>query len=185
MIMKTNTLTLIILMLLLTNSVFSQDKKENKIKFKSGFNYGIVSEQGTSHNGVSINTGIEINTGIDWIRFNPNLTIGYHQEDIDFSSFSIYSDQEYLYPLQFETNLYFDLIKSKDNTFAWTLGLGAYANITVGSGTMGSWGGYIGTGFNINPQESRYSVEILPVNYMLGYGPRKNLFARISLKYSI
>lgn len=172
-------------MLLLTYSAFSQDNKESKIKFKSGFNYGVVSEQGTSHNGVSINTGIEINTGFDRIRFSPNLTIGYHQEDIDFSSINIYSQQEYLYPLQLETNLYFDLIKSADNSFAWILGLGAYANITIGSGTMGSWGGYVGTGFNINPQDSRYSVEILPVNYMLGYGPRKNLFARISLKYSI
>ncbi|MCK4922363.1 MAG: hypothetical protein KAS71_15025 [Bacteroidales bacterium] len=179
--MKINTLTLIILMSFLINTAFSQDNKESKIKFKSGLNYGIVSEQSSSHNGVSINSGIEIKTGIDWIRFNPNLTIGYHQEDINFSVSSI--NQEYLYPLQLETNIYFDLIKSANNSFAWTLGLGAYANITVGSGTMGSYGGYVGTGFNINPQDSRYSVEILPVNYMLGYGPRKNLFARISLKY--
>jgi len=178
--MKTILIPFIILIIFSVTTVYSQDLKTGKLKFKSGINYGFVSEQGSLHKGVSINTGLEFNSATERIRFNPNFTFGYHQEDDPANN-----QNDYLYPLIIETIMYFDLIKSSDKSFAWTLGLGAYGNITLGGGTMGSFGGYIGTGFNLTPKNSRYSIEILPVNYMLGHGPRKEIFSRLSLKYSL
>ena len=172
-------ITSITLLILSVFTVNAQDLKVDKIKFKSGINYGFVTEQGMSHDGVSINTGFEFNTKIERMRFNPNITFGYHQEED-----LVYNQTYNLYPVLIETNLYFDLLKSADNSFAWTFGLGAFGSITFGAGTMGSFGGYAGTGFNITPQKSRYSLEILPLNYMLGSGPRKNIFSRLSLKFS-
>lgn len=178
--MNTKLISVLFLMIFSCVTGYSQDVKTSKLKFKSGVNYGFVSEQGASHKGVGINTGLEINTGVERIRFNPNFTFGYHQEEDPLNN-----QKDYLYPILIETNMYFDLLKSSDNSFAWTLGLGAYGNITLGGGTMGSFGGYMGTGFTLTPINSRYSVEILPINYMLGHGPRKDIFSRISLKYNL
>jgi len=178
--MNSKSITIILLLTFSLLIVYSQDLKTNRLKFKSGVNYGFVSEQSTSHKGISINTGLELNTGIERIRFNPNITFGYHLEENPLNN-----QKDYLYPLLIETIMYFDLLKSQDKSFAWTLGLGAYGNITFGGGTMGSFGGYVGTGFNLTPQNSRFSVEILPINYMLGHGPRKDIFSRISLKYNL
>ena len=160
-------------------SVFSQSRNLNTRHFKFGLSYGNVSEQSTDHAGLSISTGMEFNVISDRIRFNPFISLGYHH------GISNSSINEHYYPISLETIFLLDLIRNSDNSFAWFIGIGPYGNITPGAGTMGSFGGYAGTGLILRPQAFPISFEVLPLNYMLGYGPRKNFFGRVCLLYDL
>jgi hypothetical protein len=46
-------------------------------------------------------------------------------------------------------------------------------------------GGYTGTGFRISPENSPFSIEVIPLNLMLGYGPYRNIFGRVSIIYPL
>jgi hypothetical protein len=133
---------------------------------------------------MSINTGLEFNLKPDRVRFTPMLSFGYHSGNIEtFSDEPLESLQ--IWPVQVETPIFLDLIRNNSKSFQWFIGLGLYGNLGLGSYLLGSIGGYTGTGFRIRPENSQFSIEILPINLMLGYGPYRNIFGRVSLAYDL
>lgn len=187
--MKTKLSLIIILLIVFINAGYSLNRyksfnKLGTVKFKTGLSYDQVYEYEVSRNGIAINTGIEINIGkSDRFRFNPNITIGFHND----VSKRIYF-HSFVYPLILEANFFMDIAQSYDKTFAWTLGIGAYGNVTTIMRSNTYWlhyGGNISTGFNLSPKNSRFTIEVLPLNLRLGFPYSFNFYPRLSLKYDL
>ena len=157
---------------------------QNHRSIKLGISYGAVDEQSANHAGMSINTGLEFANKSERIKFSPTVSLGYHNGTIQNFPYEPL-DPLRAWIVQVETPINFELIRNSANTFSWILGIGAYGNLGLSSYLLGSIGGYTGTGFRISPADIPFSMEVLPINFMIGYGPYTNIFGRISIVFEM
>ena len=130
--------------------------------------------------GINFSVGYQREIWKDRLRFNPNLSIGSYS-----SRFVNDARDQYFNSINFESNLFYDLIKV--NTFSIVVGTGLLLNNSrglIGTGGKEDYtdpgpvssayfsyyriAGYLGAGFRINSPNKRAAISIMPLNLHLG-----------------
>lgn len=177
--MKNKYIGLIFLIVLISfDYSFGQNFTKNSIKL--GLGVGIHMGNKTSGTGLVYTVGYQKEIWKDRLRFNPNFSIGQYSSRI----LPIGARDQHFNTLSLEAKLFFDLIKIEP--FSLVVGCGGLINNTRGLiGTGGKpdyytekqeseyvndyhFGGYIGGGFRINPNNKRIAINLLPTNFYFG-----------------
>jgi hypothetical protein len=181
---------LILLSIFIVFIVKGQDEKRfSKSALKYGIGIGVSDGHSTTGGGGLLSVGYQRDVWKDRLRLNPNFTVGYYNavnvQDVR---------DQWFNSINLETILYYDLIRLK--AFSLTIGAGGVINNTKGLlGTGGypssksssdyisdwNFGGFLGGGLRINPQNSRIAIEIMPLNFHVGPDYFMEGFAKIGL----
>ncbi len=164
-----------------------QEFSKNSLKY--GMGPGIYDGSQVTGLGAMLSVGYQRELWKDRLRLNPNLTVGYFS-----GKYVLDARDQWCNSINLETIIYFDLIHIK--AFALTIGAGGVINTTKGLlGTGGDQedvvqseyfkesnvGGYFGGGIRINPQKSRVSFEIMPLNFHFGPNYYFEGFAKVGI----
>lgn len=172
---------IVLLTLLLTyRGASAQDVVFSKSSVKLGFGLGLSMGYNTYGLGLQYNIGYQREIWNDRFRLNPNFSIGHYS-----SAFLLDARDEYFNSINFATNLYYDVIRIK--SFSLVLGTGVLVNNSKGLiGTGGNrddndtlaqssefvndvhLAAHLGAGFRINHPNQRTSMNILPINLLIG-----------------
>lgn len=180
------------LVIFLTFVIFNikgQDKEFSKSSLKYGIGIGVSDGHRATGGGVILLVGYQHNIWKDKLRLNPNLTFGsYHAKYVQDVR------DQWFNSTNLEAILYYDLVRVK--AFAFTIGTGVVVNNMKGLlGTGGyppaenrseyfsdwHYGGYLGGGFRIAPQNGRLAFEIMPLNFHVGPDYFMEGYAKIGL----
>jgi hypothetical protein len=191
--MKTKLRTTLILFTILINCgvIRGQDQVFSKNSIKIGLGIGASMGGETDGSGLFYIIGYQREIWKDRLRLNPNFSIG------QFTSKHVMDARDqYFNSINFETNLYYDLIKGK--SFSMLLGCGGLINNSRGIiGTGGDYdqpqtsenfsdyyfGGYLGWGFRINSQNKRTAINIIPVNLHFGNNYFTEFYAKLEMDF--
>ncbi len=170
-----------------------QEQKFSKNSLKYGVGIGASDNDRTTGLGSLLSVGYQHDLWKDRLRLNPNLTVGY------FNAKSVMDVRDQWFnSINLETVIYFDLVRLK--AFSLTIGGGGVINNTkglLGSGGFppsdnkseyfSDWhyGGFLGGGLRINPENSRIAIEMMPLNFHVGSDYFAEAFARIGIEVKL
>lgn len=191
--MKTRLKTILILLIILMNygAIHGQGQGFSKNSIKIGLGIGASMGGATDGGGLVYIIGYQREIWKDRLRLNPNFSIGQYS-----SKYVMDARDQYFNSINIETNLYYDLIKSK--SFSMVLGCGALINNSRGIiGTGGDYaqpqtseyfsdfyfGGYVGGGFRINSPNKRTAINIMPINLHFGDNYFAEFYAKLELDF--
>lgn len=160
--------TLTCFLLCIFSNLNSQELSKHKLKY--GVGYGFSNSENSTGAGSLLLIGYEYDFANDRLHLNPNFTTGKFS-----TKYILDAGDQWFNSMNFNTALYFDLIKFK--TFSCVIGAGAFINNTQGYLAASGWnstsaefinlwhvGVYAGAGFRFNPQKGRIAFELMPVN---------------------
>lgn len=191
--MKTRLKTILILFTILINYgvIHGQDQGFSKNSIKIGLGIGASMGGATGGGGLVYIIGYQREIWKDRLRLNPNFSIGQYS-----SKYVMDARDQYFNSINIETNLYYDLIKSK--SFSMVMGCGGLINNSRGIiGTGGDYaqpqtseyfsdfyfGGYVGGGFRINSPNKRTAINIMPINLHFGDNYFAEFYAKLELDF--
>lgn len=175
--MKSIKTTLLLTILLTVMTSYGQTFTKSSIKLGTGA--GVHMDKNAMGFGLTYSAGYQRNIWRDRLRINANFCMGHYN-----SKFVTDAKDMYFNSLHLEGLVFFDVLKVK--SFAIVLGNGLFVNNANGLVSAGfdpgdniyvkprymsdfNGGMYFGFGFRINPESKRIAVNILPVNFYLGF----------------
>ncbi len=188
--LKTTFLFALISLVYLTGR--SQDFSKNTLKYDLGLGFSEGPKQ--IGGGTLLLFGYQRDLWKDRLRLNPNLCIGFFS-----SNYTSDVRDQWFNSINLEMNLYFDIVKVRAVSLVVGTGLfinhtkglkgrgGEYYNANSASSYFNSWnaGGYLGGGIRINPKNSRFAFEFLPINVHIGNEYFMEGYAKIGIELKL
>lgn len=184
---------LIILSIFFVYGAHGQDNEFSKSTLKCGIGIGASDGYRTTGGGGLLIVGYQRNIWKDRLRLNPNLTVGY------FNSKNIQDVRDQWFnSISLETILWFDILRFK--SISLTIGGGGVLNNARGLLSTGGdpppeidseyishwhYGGFLGGGLRINPDNSRFAFEVIPFNFHVGPDYYMEGFAKIGMEIKL
>jgi hypothetical protein len=179
------------LLLLVSISINSQNVNRS---LKIGAGLGISENDNCKGIGTLYSLGYQRDIWKDRLRFNPNLSLGFYSP-----AFIINIPEQYFNSINLNANLNFDVFRV--GRFSFLVYAGTEVGIIqgyVGVGRMseseenGSYylrdfhiGGNYGGGFRINSKSKRTAINVLPLNFRIGYLNFMEAYLKLELDVKI
>jgi hypothetical protein len=165
----------------------------SKSTLKYGIGIGVSDGVRTTGGGGLLILGYQRDIWKNRLRLNPNLNIGYFN-----SKMVMDVRDQWFNSISLETILWFDVLQLK--AISLTIGGGGLINNTKGllstggyppaetnSEYISNWtfGVFLGGGLRINPQNSRFAFEIMPLNFHIGPDYYMEAFAKVGIEVKL
>ena len=184
-------LLLSIFIFLTINFAHAQDSifSKNSIKFSAGLGFADDGPNFLAGDGTSYSVGYQRNIWRERLRFSPQISFGIYTskgaQDVP---------DQYFNTINFQNNLYFDIVKYK----ALSIVIAGGFFLNTNRGLIGqnrfsrsdyfieyNIGGYGGTGFCINPKNKRLAFDIMLLNVNIAPSNFTESGIKVGLDYKL